>query len=747
MIGMEKRFVGIGKAWKTPASVAPVLLISIIFLVFMQLGTPVAGYPAEGWTAYNDLCDDDNTGSTGNVTNYGGEVGPNWGYLVKYADNTSTGAFFNFTNLAALEEYTPAVNANPLPGTDAYNEFSNASGLILDLQGITWEDLDFDLVITGLTSSRKYTIVVYGHRNGGSTYRTRYCNYTITGADSFVANASAGADTLTTYIADDTVNFTCGDNDAGYVAKWKNIVPTTDNISIEITGNNKRYVNGFKLVMEEDTTPPSVSFGGLTTPSGTQNEDYVFVEANAIDTTSHVSTFIDFDSSLVGWWRMNLGEPLGNCNPDSSTNEDCQCDELFDISTIGWWNLIGFICADGNSHAYVERDSSCDAFTAPGTDGHCAIYQGPLSSPDTYICPSYERMGRLVTNADCTCQGSGCSNPDYEPIFNFNNEFFAGQVGIIDYSKNGNTGIAQGNATQTDNGYMGKAFEFGGGGDYINISDSGDFDIDTGLTMSAWIRPNEYNGVFLDHAHDYRLYILNTGLIRFRTYNETNNYDNCDMTETLDIDTWYHVAATYNGSVKKVYINGVENVSCGFSGNLRKSDAAFFIGHRSAAPGAAFNGTIDDVILFNRSLSAAEIAALYANQSSQYVSHNFTGLANGSYPFTAYAQDAAGNMDSAERTVIITGETCTGNGFTCCDECFPGTSQSAYNDTCIGAQVCCGSCAIDMPPPNFFFHGLIDNLAIYNRALTPEEIKSHYEFPQQFMFQPVEILLTLGYVY
>jgi len=41
-----------------------------------------------------------------------------------------------------------------------------------------------------------------------------------------------------------------------------------------------------------------------------------------------------------------------------------------------------------------------------------------------------------------------------------------------------------------------------------------------------------------------------------------------------------------------------------------------------------FNGTIDDVMIFNRSLSAEEIQALYANTSSRYLEHNFTSLSN-----------------------------------------------------------------------------------------------------------------------
>ncbi len=67
-----------------------------------------------------------------------------------------------------------------------------------------------------------------------------------------------------------------------------------------------------------------------------------------------------------------------------------------------------------------------------------------------------------------------------------------------------------------------------------------------------------------------------------------------------------------------------------------------------------FNGTIDDVMIFNRSLSAGEITALYADQTTRYLSRNFTSLAVGDHTFRAYAQDLAGNVgETGERTVTI----------------------------------------------------------------------------------------------
>jgi|GEM_PF-2227782 len=46
-----------------------------------------------------------------------------------------------------------------------------------------------------------------------------------------------------------------------------------------------------------------------------------------------------------------------------------------------------------------------------------------------------------------------------------------------------------------------------------------------------------------------------------------------------------------------------------------------------------------------------------------------------------------------------------------------------------------------------FMNGTIDNAIFFSQALGTEKIRSHYSFPDQFMFQPIEVKLTLGYIY
>jgi hypothetical protein len=76
---------------------------------------------------------------------------------------------------------------------------------------------------------------------------------------------------------------------------------------------------------------------------------------------------------------------------------------------------------------------------------------------------------------------------------------------------------------------------------------------------------------------------------------------------------WYHIAATYDGSRMRIYKDGVEVVSTAKSGIVDTNpDILAAIGNQSAAAGGGwpFDGLLDDVRIYNRALSATEIAVI-----------------------------------------------------------------------------------------------------------------------------------------
>ena len=68
---------------------------------------------------------------------------------------------------------------------------------------------------------------------------------------------------------------------------------------------------------------------------------------------------------------------------------------------------------------------------------------------------------------------------------------------------------------------------------------------------------------------------------------------------------WYHVVATYDGTNQKIYVNGVLENTRGSAG-YRAPSITTKIARRGQ--GTNFiNGTLDDVRIYNRALSAAEV--------------------------------------------------------------------------------------------------------------------------------------------
>jgi hypothetical protein len=74
----------------------------------------------------------------------------------------------------------------------------------------------------------------------------------------------------------------------------------------------------------------------------------------------------------------------------------------------------------------------------------------------------------------------------------------------------------------------------------------------------------------------------------------------------LPVNTWTHLAATYDGATLRVFVNGVQAGAAAMAGTLVKSADALSIGG-SLVWGEYFEGLIDEVRIYNRALTAAEI--------------------------------------------------------------------------------------------------------------------------------------------
>ena len=79
----------------------------------------------------------------------------------------------------------------------------------------------------------------------------------------------------------------------------------------------------------------------------------------------------------------------------------------------------------------------------------------------------------------------------------------------------------------------------------------------------------------------------------------------------LTTGVWYQIAGTFDGSTVKTYVNGVLDRQVSASGILSSTTYAIDLGKTADGTNNYFNGLIDDARVYNRALSAAQLAALY----------------------------------------------------------------------------------------------------------------------------------------
>jgi len=167
------------------------------------------------------------------------------------------------------------------------------------------------------------------------------------------------------------------------------------------------------------------------------------------------------------------------------------------------------------------------------------------------------------------------------------------------------------------NGQYNEALDFSPDNKNIDIPIKEILNMRVNLTISAWVNwkgtSSESEQVIVGKDGDWRFGLDNSGKVGFHgeSKNETTYTGGLtESSETLPTGSWTHVAVTYNGRATTVYINGVNSGSKESIGNLSASSLKISIGSL-LGESSSFNGSIDDVKIFNYGLSESEIDSLY----------------------------------------------------------------------------------------------------------------------------------------
>jgi len=232
---------------------------------------------------------------------------------------------------------------------------------------------------------------------------------------------------------------------------------------------------------------------------------------------------------------------------------------------------------------------------------------------------------------------------------------------VADASGNGHTGVLLDGPVWTSSGQYAGALLFDGVDDGVRLPPSDALTFTAAVTLEAWVQPLTQAGaarqiVQLPGAGGDGLRLTANGSPRFRAL-FPNGRVNVTGPTPLAANVWTHVAATYDGTMLRMYVNGGEVATQPVTGDLT---GAFVMSvGRTRLGGAPFQGALDEIRIYRRALTAAEIAGdmntPIGSSSQQPVSLAVTpvgaSIATGAtYQFTAtatYADDSTSDLTAS----------------------------------------------------------------------------------------------------
>jgi hypothetical protein len=179
-------------------------------------------------------------------------------------------------------------------------------------------------------------------------------------------------------------------------------------------------------------------------------------------------------------------------------------------------------------------------------------------------------------------------------------------------------------------GKIGKALSFDGVNDWVTVTDitASPLDLTTAMTVEAWVNPTDMagwetvvmkeRGAFGTGLLSYALYAHDgapeaggfagpAGYLRMNpTFTTTDQGVRQASHTPIALNTWTHLATTYDGANMRLYINGVLAATNPVTGTIAVSNSPLRIGGNNVS-GEFFSGMIDEVRVYNRALSPAEI--------------------------------------------------------------------------------------------------------------------------------------------
>ena len=354
--------------------------------------------------------------------------------------------------------------------------------------------------------------------------------------------------------------------------------------------------------------------------------DVVVGEHNLVNPSSARLLVFENVDGVGGSWTQHTVH-TGDEHHDGARVVDIDRDGDLDIVSIGWGHgrvlLYENHAASGGvfiTACFDGVDNDGDGLFDYPNDPGCRDVTGDLEDPecDDGIDNDSDTLVDFPADSKCiaswgTSEGSGLE-PYVVGAWGF--EESVGTL-VADASGNGNDGVLANGAARSADGYFGNALETDGA---VGNVDLGGIDVaGSEITVMAWINADDFETLdarivskstgSAEQDQTWMLSTISGPRLRFRLSTNGSTSTLLGSGGTLSSSTWIHAAATYDGSTMVLYQDGLLVGSMAKSGNIDTDPSV--LAWMGASPGASakvFDGRIDEVKIFDRSLTPAEIA-------------------------------------------------------------------------------------------------------------------------------------------
>ncbi|MDX6689016.1 MAG: hypothetical protein QOG15_473, partial [Solirubrobacteraceae bacterium] len=538
------------------------------------------------------------------------------------ANNTTTSSAVTVTVAAAVPglvaeygfEETSGTTATDSSGTGNDGTITGATRTSAGRHGsaLSFNGTSDWVTIPGSSSlalTTAFTLEAWVKSNGpGSVDQTvltkekpPYMSYQLYAMSSGGSLSSTWRDTNGSYGSDD--GFFAPSSSPTPAATWTHLAATYDNTTLRLFMNGTQIASKATTGAITNTTAP-LRIGGNSVWgeyfSGLIDDVRVY---NRALTTTELNTDMN---QAVG------SPPVDTTPPTVSVTAPAQGALLSGTVSV----TANASDAVGVSSVQFKLDGN-DLGSADTTSPYVVTWDTSTATPGSHTLTAVARdlANNTTTSSPVTVTVNNSGSAGLVAAYGF--EEGSGST-VIDASGVGNAGTISG-ATRTAAGRNGSALSFNGTSDWVTVAGSSSLALTNSFTLEAWVKINSANQAWQTIITkekppymSYQLYATSSSASVASTWRDTDGtYQDTDgfyapALNPTPVGTWTHLAATYDSTTLRLFMNGTQVASQPTTGAITNTTAPLRIGG-NAMWGEYFNGTMDDVRIYNRALTTTEL--------------------------------------------------------------------------------------------------------------------------------------------